>query len=875
MTDKNIKQISKKQFAFFKGVALALLSIILVLNMWYIARGITYPFVYAFGILSYLIFTYIYLQGMSYVLKGERLKIGFNLRLVGIILMFFATSLLVTAFYDVPYEMKNYNDFFKGLDYIKYPHFINLFKNKVAGGFIGISMFTALKKVGPSIPFVIGFFVLFIGLLFTFMKQIISFFDNIKQKAPKVKKEKAKKVKEPVAEEPKDEGVIFLKDNTMDIIKSASTLNEPVKENKPVIQPKPNPVNNNVNSQITPQDMTPSRNYQYGDNLQFRNNGVFVPAHFVRGAVPGDNQNKDMGFARPIGPEPVQEVAQPVETQPVEQVQEQPLKSEQLTFDFSEPKIDEALVTAQPVFNEPVVAKRDQFVPQQTAPVQEAPKKKKIKWVPPSSELLEIYETSEAEEANRNVAEERTKKINQILSDYRLGAEAVSYVIGPAITRYNIEYQPTASYKDIDRKITDFARALGGVNCRFVPVVEGSFYSGLEIPNAVITMVSFKDVYEALPDVKKHPLSIAFGKDIEGKVICADFDKFPHALVAGTTGSGKSIFIHSVISTLIMRNSPDLLKLVLVDPKRVEMAKYRDLPHLLCPIITDPTKVKPLLDKLVQEMNDRYDLLGENDVTQISEYNEIAEEQGKDKMPYIVAVLDEFGDLVQTCKEVTLPIVMLGQKARACGIHLMIATQSPTSDVITGGIKNNLPTHIALATANYTQSITILGEGGAEKLLGKGDMLVQSPLMSKAGGLSRLQGCYISGKEITRIANFLREHYPTDYDERFMNLEEEAEQEGAAFVAAGGAAAAQEGGEEARYQSVKEWVMSNQYMSISRIQRECSVGFNRAGRFFNRLVQEGIVEAGSEGNKGSKVLVHDANTSIDVDDVPVSDEQSF
>lgn len=860
MTNEPIKPINKKQFAFFKGVALALFSIILILNMWYVARAFTFIFVYLFGIASYALFVFIYLEGMSYIFKGKRIGIKLGTRSFGIFLIFLSSLLLLTTFYRLNISLDAYNNAFKALDYIKNEHYLNLFKLDLGGGLIGLSIYRVLNTTHESLPYIIGFFVLVIGLIFALMDQIIAYFNSHSKKEhhEKVKKENNNAVI-------KDDGVVIVSDNTSDIIKSASILDKTVSTpaSRPIINNRPivNPILNNESMNTFKEDIVDS-------NLQFKNNGEFIRAHYVKGVNPETLMNQISDEVMPLRPE---KIANPFEIN--KEKENQPVKNEQLTLDFSGPEINEAVVTAQPIFNEPVAVSQ-RVMPVNELPTEEAPKRKKIKWVPPSSELLELYETSKEEEANRNTAEQRMEAINQIFNDFRIGAEVVGYIIGPSITRYNIKYQPNVSYKNIEAKITDVAIRLGGVNCRFEQVVEGSFYSGLEVPNAVITTVSFKDVYEALPDVKKHPLSVAFGKDIEGKVIYADFDKFPHALVAGSTGSGKSIFIHSVISTLIMRNSPDSLKLVLVDPKKVEMSKYRDLPHLLCPIITDPVKVKPLLDKLVQEMNERYEKLGQNDVTNIGEYNELAEEKGLEKMPYIIGILDEFGDLVQTCKEVSHPVVMLGQKARACGIHLMIATQSPTSDIITGSIKNNLPTHIALATANYTQSITILGEGGAEKLLGKGDMLVQSQLVSRVG-LSRLQGCYISSKEISRIANYLREHYETQYDERFLNFEEEAEVEGSNFVSDGGLARASAGSEEEKYQSIKTWVMSNQYMSISRIQRDCMVGFNRAGRFFNRLVQEGVVEATSEGNRGSRVLIHDVNTQIDVDDVPVSDEQTI
>ena len=863
MAEKKYHEITNRQFAFFIGVALCFLVIIMILNMWVVARILTFPFIYCLGISAYLIYLFLFIEGFSLIIKKKTLKIGFSLKFLGFVLTFLSLDLLFTAFYKPNYEILTYNDFFSGLDYIKNPDFLNLFNIPVAGGFLGITMFQALNTIGSLIPFIIGFLILFVGLAFIFMNPILELITNYQSKnKPKTHKNKEhKKEREKINNS--DEQIIIAKDNSSAIIYNASKLDEPVNQQSrnEQISSKPNPARTNNDGIGIINDIP------FGNN-----DNSFVPAHFVPGVIPGDTPSPMANLAKATVSNQNDTVNQTpnIESRLNESPKIEENKSEQLTLNFEEAKspiIDEKLVTAAPVFDEPVAKKNNE---EEITPAP-APKVK-IKWVPPSLELLEVYEVSEANNANIEVADQRTLLINQIFQDYKVGAEVEGYTIGPSVTRYNVKYETNVQTRAVENVVKDVARRLGGVMCRFVPIVKGTEYSGLEIPNAKVTTVSFKDVFEKLPDVKKHPTAIAFGKDIQGDVTYADFNSFPHLLVAGTTGSGKSIFVHSIISTLIMRNSPEDLKLVLVDPKRVEMVKYRDIPHLLCPIINDPKKAKPLLDKLVDEMNDRYDLLAQGDgFSDIIEYNEYAEEHGLDKIPTIIAILDEYGDLVETCKEISRPVLLLGQKARACGIHVLIATQSPTSDIITGTIKSNLPTHVALATSNTTQSVTILGEGGAEKLLGRGDMLVQCPRIER-GALTRLQGCYIANKEISRIAGYLREHYPTQYDEKFLNLEEEAAIDGQLFIANGGNIGATDDADEMQYQSIKEWVMSQQYTSMSRIQGDCSVGFNKARRIFNRLVQEGIVSDKGEGNKGCRVLKKDPRMEINSDDIPVSDE---
>lgn len=432
---------------------------------------------------------------------------------------------------------------------------------------------------------------------------------------------------------------------------------------------------------------------------------------------------------------------------------------------------------------------------------------------------------------NDKVAEDRMKSINELFNHYRINACCSGYVIGPSITRFNIEYKGNASYKDIERFVDKVSILLEGVPTRFVPIIPGESFSGIEIPNVNTTFVDFKEVFDSLPEAKKHPLAVAFGKDVTGKILYADFDNFPHLLVTGTTGSGKSNYIHSIISTLIARNSPDYLRLVLIDPKKVEMFKYRQLPHLLCPIITEPIKAKAILDKLVEEMNERYDMLANvANVANIKEYNEWAKEKGKDILPNIIVIIDEYADLVDACKEISQSVVSIAQKARAAGIHLLISTQRPHVNIITGLVKANFPTRISFLAGSLMDSITVIGEGGAEKLNGRGDMLVQSSLLSRVGAI-RLQACFIKLKEITQFVGYAEDHYNVKHIEKFSNAIAIKDSDYQDIINI----------EEQKYQEIKRWVLTQDYVSISKIQRECGVGFNRAGRYFMRLQKEGIV----------------------------------
>lgn len=594
-------------------------------------------------------------------------------------------------------------------------------------------------------------------------------------------------------------------------------------------------------------------------------------------------ENIEPVFKQSNSPKIIQEEIKKEMPTPIIQKQE-PVENkinEQLELDFNtKPQLDMELAASKPIFEERVVSsKKDDNNIQITAnkitpePVKEVKKKQPIKWVAPSIDLLNEYETSKDDNANIEVAESRKDVIDEVLNNYSIKAHVESYTIGPSVTRFNILYDSNVSSSSLNKYVDDISRYLNGIPVRFEPVVEGQIASGLEVANAKVGTVSFKNIVSSLPDPKKHPLAVGFGKNIRGDVIWGDFNEFPHCLVAGTSGSGKSIFIHSILSALIMRCSPELLKIGIIDPKRVEFTRYHDIPHLLCPIITEVDEAKMFLDKCVEEMNTRYTLFAQTDSSNIEEYNKYARENKLDCVPYIVLIVDEYGDLSEVCKDINKPINLLGQKARAAGIHMLLSTQSPTSQIITGPIKNNLSSHFALRCANTIQSQTILGVGGAEKLLGKGDMLIQTPLVNNCS-LTRVQACFIDKDEIIKIATYLRNNYPTDYNEDFMDLVAKAKEAAKAEQGnnnSGGGDSDFNAEMEKKYQECVDYVKGFQYMSMSRLQSDCSIGFNRARKFFVRMQNEGIISIDTEGNKGCPVLLHDDN---DYDNVPSSDEYS-
>ncbi len=884
MAEKEFNPVSPRVEHIVKGLFMVLFAVVVSINVGKVGRTLAFPFLYLFGASYYLIMGFIAFVGLYRTFRHKKLGIKDFLTGLGAVLLVLSLTLIVTfAFFKATGQQinnVNFNELLTSFNAQLGTYYsdkiINLFdgSNMYSCGLIGILV------AGATANEVI---LLFIGVVLFLLAGLCLFWTQFaKLKKDRKSKEQRKAEREEAKRAFLEQQKLEEENNPVISKHEAAVYQDPIINHDTQIRPdpvfnrelEPAPVERGYESDDRPFINENSGFNQVGSSLdevyggkqiqKEDNNGYteFTPLVFNSNV----NSNPFERFSQPqVKPqEPVKEEPVAPEVQEEEEinlVEERPVETPIQPVQ-EERVINQELVKMQPQFIDPIEQKPAQ--PQNAPapivePIIEKPKKReRVVWIAPSTDLLMNYETQEAKELNESVANERVILINKTLSDFKIGARCIGYTIGPSITRFNIEYDANVTVKSVERLDKDISLRLGGVVSRFAAIIPGESYSGLEVPNATITTVGFKDVFTALPDVKKHPLSVAFGKDISGNVIYADFNEFPHLLVAGTTGSGKSIYVHSIISTLIMRVSPDDLKIVLVDPKKVEMTKYRDMPHLLCPIITEADKAKVCLQKLVEEMERRYALFSTNpEISDIKGYNAWAKENNEETLPYIIVILDEYADLVDNCKEISFPVVSIAQKARSAGIHLLISTQRPSTNVITGVIKGNLPTHVALMTSSYTDSMTIIGEGGAETLLGKGDMLVQSPLVSRVG-VTRLQGCYVQNKEIVHIVNYLKEHYETVYDPNFLDLVDHSKEPATPALAPGEVEKESTQEEENKYQSIKEWVMSQEFVSMSKIQRECSVGFNRAGRFFSRLQKEGVVAMTQDGSsKGCKVLVHD------------------
>ncbi|OUQ84211.1 cell division protein FtsK [Massilimicrobiota sp. An105] len=442
--------------------------------------------------------------------------------------------------------------------------------------------------------------------------------------------------------------------------------------------------------------------------------------------------------------------------------------------------------------------------------------------------------SKEKSAANKNAA-----RLTNVLKQFGVNATIENAFIGPTITKYELKLEIGTRVNKILQLQDDIKLALATADIRIEAPIPGKPYVGIEVPNQSAAMVGFKDVLKSLLSNSKYqhnPLVVALGKDVSGKPVFAQLDKMPHLLIAGATGSGKSVCVNTIISSILMRAKPDEVKLILVDPKKVELSIYNGIPHLLAPVVTDPKKAAAVLREVVAEMERRYDLFASVNARNIQGYNEFAKtynedhtDEPKEILPYHVIILDEVADLMMVAsKDVEDCIMRISQMARAAGIHLIVATQRPSTDIITGVIKANIPSRIAFAVSSSIDSRTILDTSGAEKLLGKGDMLF-SPMGSSSP--MRVQGCFVSDEEVSAIVHYVSSQQEVVYEDKYVNVKSISSTQGSDDFDE----------EDEEYEKCREFVIQAQKASTSLLQRKFRIGYNKAARIIDRLEEEGVI----------------------------------
>lgn len=823
------KKISNDSIIAVVGIGLSLLSMVIIFSKDTFLSFLITAIVAPFGFIGFwILLPFIFILGLYMLLKQKLVRFKVGLSLWGLLIIIFSLLILTSSWaeqtlvpdgnLDFGNVSPTYIDALVDLNYDPY-------NTASGGGFIGIflaaCLYSSITKIGTQI---VCWVLIFAGLCLVFNRQIKKIFVLIRKRRAENKIRKQNR---------KQEEALALNDNNKI---------EEIKEDIP------NNEETNEESVISPSIIsfsTPSNEKEYHE-------------------APSENNLFSHDFGNSRGLKKADYFAKDEDDDPNYSMFGSPTFS---AMNNALPRNEEVIIEAkqEPVVNEPIETKQFEFTSEDIIKPQSVEEEKPAykpqpranmvqNYIYPPLDLLDLHEDGSDSEKNKMSTQITTDKINMIFDQLHIGAKAIGATVGPSVTRYDIQTNSDVSVSVVARYVEDISVRLNGVPVRFEKIVFGKATSGLEIPNEVRTMVGLRESISALPTGPKALRYIPFGKNISGELLSANLSDFPHMLVSGTTGSGKTIFMHSVILSLIMRNKPDELKIILIDPKKVEMSFYERIPHLLCPNISNSSKAYVAMKKLVDEMERRYSLFADNRVRDIKGFNEYAKANNIQPLPYIVVFIDEYADLVEEIKDIKQPVVRIAQKARAAGIHLVIATQRPSVNVIDGVIKANVSVRVALMVASQVDSISILGQSGAETLLGNGDMIIDCALINRSVK-PRVQGCFVDNQEIIRVCDFLRNHYPEQYDPEFMDLEEHNEE--IANIDAGAEVdigVTREMAEEQLYELIKEQIVEREYCSISYIQRTYQVGFPKAGRLFNKLIVDGYVARSGGDARGSKVL---------------------
>ncbi len=926
------------------GIAVFLFDVLFGLAPFTILRGLCFPILWPFGTVGYFAAIIFLLLCAFYMVFGSKIQTRPGIRLsLGVLVALIGGAMLASDIGNVGKETyKDISAFHDALmAAMNGGRGASILDGKLSGGALGYTLSGLLAApVGRWLALLAAILVLISGLVVMFFPLIVKAFNALGGKVAISRSKKERKTRK------KEEG----EEVSPDVLGFGET-------DAPYFsEPEETSVRAQEQAQATPEPLFPSSGQPAPQPSYARAGSIRVsPAHASREIEPSpipawepspypyaNSSSRSQGRSSALGvqiafldlsgngeerseppmlpPVPVQapapsaparqEIPEPepevdfrpsfIEEEPQPAIEQPPVEGE--TIIEAAPVVEAPIETTEPEVKEEPVPEEPEPAP---APKESDP------FDMPDAKPLPPYRMPGLDLLNPPRAEDETLKaemeqeclqkiaiIDQAFIDLGVGAHVSDHVIGPSVTRYAIQPDANVSVNAVGKVIKDLEMRLGGVACRFSERVVGLTTCAIEVANDITRTVPFYEVFTQLKEKKGGNCQLPFGVDITGRVVQADLTSFPHMLVCGTTGSGKSVFMHGVIVSLLMRNRPEWLKLMLIDPKRVEMSKYKDVPHLLCPIVKEPSHAKVAFKKLCDLMDHRYTIFEHSGTRDIEEYNnEYAPANNKEIMPYIVVFVDEYADLVDSAKDIQEYVLRIAQKARACGIHMVIATQRPDVIVITGTIKANLPTRVALSVSSTTDSMTILGEGGAEDLVGHGDMLVDCEKISR-NGFIRAQGCLISSNEIRNVCNFIQDQQKQHFDTDFLDLEDreaapassDDDMMGVPGVISNGSAPVPSASEmkaaegEEKYQLIKRAIMAREFTSISQIQRDFSVGFPRAGKIFARLRQEGIIApAGDTSNnaKGAKVLVHfeedapKANEEGDVLDISVQEGEEI
>ena len=809
---KTPKKVSVEAEVALLGLLLAIVSLIGLLNQGWLGSFLTFCLVFLFGSMYFIILLFNIYLGLYLFFKKKKPKVILGINGVAIILLLFFV-LVASSIFDKA-SMSTWFYYFKGnFDRITISSLkVDLSKiSMVGGGSVGYVSYALLVTLLGNFAAKITILFIVLGNLYILLKKpMIDFYKKSKEFIKKIKEKYSNKIVD------EDKKVCF----------DTFVVSEEEMENK--------------------EDL---------DKKESINNFSF---EFSKEAA----INKKNGLTFDIFHESIFEEDLVVQTQAIEPIVDEVIST-------VEEKIDEEETIAINVYtNEELEFYGDEDVIVYDAAVEDVPyeenQEEAITSLPFIEDSIKVEENNltntsivdaygllkENEENNAySELEEEVKinceRINQKLNELNIKANVSNYIIGPCVTRYEIVPEIGVRVSSIVNIENDLKLALAAVKTRMEAPIPGKSAVGIEVANKKRYPVYLKEVIGPFKD-DDSKLLVGIGKDLNNKEVVINIDKMPHLLVAGATGSGKSVCINSMIVSLLIRTTPEEVKLILIDPKKVEMLPYANMPHLLCPVVIDPKKASVALKKVVQEMDRRYDEFANNGVRNIEGYNKLMKENNKKPLANIVVIIDELADLMLVAaKEVEESIQRITQLARAAGIYLIVATQRPSVDVITGVIKANIPSRIAFSVSSQVDSRTIIDKGGAEELLGKGDMLMD---ISGSGALNRVQGVFVSDEEIFAVVRYVKSKYDVNYEDAFLNLEEENKE------AINNLNVNDDTNNDKLYENIKDFVIRNQKASTSLLQRYFTLGYARAARMIDRLESEGVIGV-SNGAKPREVLM--------------------
>lgn len=891
--DKHEPKDSKQKFQISDdaektliGLMLVIISLIGLFNRGFVGKFLTYIFVYVFGAFYFIFFFFLIFFGIYLVIKKKGLSLKVNLNFLGVTLLF-VSALITACIQEDSLTIRNTFSIYQSrIGSISSGIFsIESLSNVgvTGGGFVGYFLTGLLNSAVTSLGTKIIVACFIVAGAFILLKKPLTFVIKGIKKSVTARKEKKKQQKElqqlaaQTSEESASDRTITIPNvqkeeidvpqseprkpaptnNSPFSIKTASRPSAPTFQNayKPeqtqveerTIQPI---IEEPVSKPIEKQDYLIDEKELQGDAPVINNSEA--DNHHSNPFLNIFSKPKEKAEENNIKEE---EISKPVVNNAKEKIEldddSEDLK-DGLTIERSDRKIVSPLDKSYNMSQQQTSFNQNQnlFV---TKNVDTEPKKVvqpsvQRKYILPSITLLSDHKEYGKFEQNQRAAQDRVGMINSVFDNFKVKASVVSYIIGPSVTRFNVKTEPGVRVSTLAGLVNEIQVGLqGDKSVRIETVVQGQDTSGIEVGNPVPMTVPFKKCFDALSGEDK--LVIPLGEGINGNIIKVALSDFPHVLIAGSTGSGKSVFVHSLIMSLIMRNYPNELKLIMVDPKKVEFTKYQNLPHLYCPIITEPDIATAALYKLVSEMERRYTVLSRNEVVNVKEYRKLmASKPDLEEMPNIVMIIDEFADLISNnAKEIEPLIQRIAQKARAAGIFMVIATQRPSVNVITGDIKANIPGRIALSVSSAIDSRTILDETGAETLLGKGDLLARIPGLKF---LTRVQSAYVDNEEISRVVKYLKEQDKPNFNPDFLNLELREDQNGNLSPAndksiLGG----KKGSDDEYYETIRQYVLDSQTASTSSIMRHFGLGYGRAASILDSLEEEGIVKTIGNGRK--------------------------